>query len=117
MTESEVADFIRDISAEIRGALIAGRYDPDPMSEDANRTISLYAARGAAAMVLEAGKRVEDAASFYRHYDAWLALVRDGNAPGLPKVTSSKAALPSSGYTRRPSQYPRHAFRRDEVQW
>ncbi len=116
VTSTQVGEYIYSIEAEMRGALDLGGYDPDPTDATAVSILELYCSLGAAAMVMQARKEPETATVFQRRYDAWLALVRQGKAGGLAHAGTA-ALLPSSRYTKYPSNYPAPAFRRGEVQW
>ena len=114
-TSDQVTGFIEQIESEMRGALDAGGYDPDPTDANAVNILRLYCSLGTVAMVMQARKSSEDAAHFQRRYDAWMTLVRQGKA-GLP-TSGSVSALPTSRYVKYPSSYPEPAFKRSEVQW
>lgn len=116
-TATEAGVYLSTLESEMRGALRLAGYETDPVDADAINILRLYCATGATAYTLGAQGRHDQQVVYQRRYDAWLALVRQGNAGGLTMVSGVSGILPSSNATKHPSRVVGPHYHRDRVQW
>jgi hypothetical protein len=119
---TQVEGFIDSIASEIKGVLHSKGYATTQDDADAEATLSLINAYGAAALaeraMFPAPKMGEAWKTLWGLYTRGLDRVRKGEIPNLAAQTGGVSiALPRSRYTNNPGSYNDGAFKYGEEQW